>query len=130
MQAAGDHADCVAYLMGNHVIAERMFRHDPRAMLYAPLRAVIWEDPSGAAWFTVDQPSMQFASSGFPRSRRSAWSSTGNSQRFFRPWTWPCQMPCCHHNPRLVSTLGLSLPRSTGSLAHWLPVRSLSRADA
>jgi hypothetical protein len=30
MQAAGDDADCVAYLMGNHVIAERMFRHDPR----------------------------------------------------------------------------------------------------
>jgi hypothetical protein len=27
---AGDCADCVACLMGNHVIAERMFRHDPR----------------------------------------------------------------------------------------------------
>ena len=34
MRAAGDQADCIAYLMGNHVIAERMFRHDPRAMLY------------------------------------------------------------------------------------------------
>jgi len=29
MGAAGDSADCVAYLMGNHVTAERMFRHDP-----------------------------------------------------------------------------------------------------
>jgi uncharacterized protein (DUF302 family) len=64
MVAAGDEADCVAYLMGNHVIAERMFRHEPRAMLYAPLRTVIWEDSTGAAWFTVDQPSTQFASFG------------------------------------------------------------------
>jgi hypothetical protein len=41
MHAAGDDADCLWYLMGNHVIAERMFRHDPRIMLYAPLRTVI-----------------------------------------------------------------------------------------
>jgi uncharacterized protein (DUF302 family) len=62
MALAGDKADCVAYLMGNHVIAERMFRHDPRAMMYAPLHTVIWEDERGDAWFTVDQPSKQFAS--------------------------------------------------------------------
>jgi hypothetical protein len=66
MEAAGDGADCVAYLMGNHVTAERMFRHDPRAMLYAPLRTVIWEDSSGGAWFTVDQPRTQFGSFGLP----------------------------------------------------------------
>jgi hypothetical protein len=30
--------------MGNHTIAEQMFRYDPRAMLYAPLRTIIWED--------------------------------------------------------------------------------------
>ena len=66
MVSAGDTADCVAYLMGNHVIAEKMFRHDPRAMLYAPLRTLIWEDPAGHAWFTVDQPSTQFGSLGIP----------------------------------------------------------------
>jgi hypothetical protein len=27
MKAAGDEAGCIAYLMGYHVIAERMFRH-------------------------------------------------------------------------------------------------------
>src|SRR6266508_838329 len=43
-QAAGDEADCIAYLIGNHVVVERMFRNDPRAILYAPLRAVVWED--------------------------------------------------------------------------------------
>lgn len=62
MALAGDRADCVAYLMGNHIFAERMFRHDPRAMMYAPLHTVIWEDHDGKAWFTVDQPSKQFAS--------------------------------------------------------------------
>lgn len=64
MGDAGDPADCVAYLRGNHTIAERMFRYDPRAMLYAPLQTVIWEDDSGAAWFTVDQPSTQLESFG------------------------------------------------------------------
>jgi uncharacterized protein (DUF302 family) len=66
MELAHDEADCIAYLMGNVTIAEQMFRHDPRAMLYAPLRTVIWEDAHGLAWFTVDQPSAQFASFGIP----------------------------------------------------------------
>jgi uncharacterized protein (DUF302 family) len=64
MQLASDENDCIAYLMGNVTIAEQMFRHDPRAMLYAPLRTVIWEDASERAWLTVDQPSTQFASFG------------------------------------------------------------------
>lgn len=66
MKGASDTADCIAYLMGNHVIAERMFRHDPRAMLYAPLHTVIWEDENSDAWFSVDQPSTQFSSLGIP----------------------------------------------------------------
>jgi uncharacterized protein (DUF302 family) len=70
MRLAGDKADCVAYSMGNHTIAERMFRYDPRAMLYAPLRTVIWEDSAGAAWFSVDQPSTQFGSLGIPEISR------------------------------------------------------------
>jgi uncharacterized protein (DUF302 family) len=64
--AAGDAADAIFYLMGNHILAELMFRHDPRVMLYAPLRTIIWEDAAGAAWFTVDQPSRQFGSFGVP----------------------------------------------------------------
>lgn len=66
MKLAEDDTDCIAYLMGNVTIAEQMFRHDARAMLYAPLRTVIWEDAHGRAWFTVDQPSAQFASFGIP----------------------------------------------------------------
>jgi hypothetical protein len=66
MQLASDGNDCIAYLMGNVTIAEQMFRHDPRAVLYAPLRTVIWEDDYERAWFTVDQPSTQFGSFGIP----------------------------------------------------------------
>jgi hypothetical protein len=66
MELAGDREGCSAYLMGNHTIAERMFRHDPRAMLYAPLHTVVWEDRAGQAWFSFDQPSTQFASFGIP----------------------------------------------------------------
>ena len=54
------------YLMGNHTIAETMFRHDPSVMLHAPLRTVIYTDPSGATKLTVDQPSLLFASYGNP----------------------------------------------------------------
>ena len=66
MPLAGDHAYCVSYLMGNHTIAERMFRYEPAVLLYAPLHTAIWGDPKGPAHFTFDQPSNQFASFGHP----------------------------------------------------------------
>jgi hypothetical protein len=50
------------YLMGNHVIAERMFRHDPGVMLHAPLRSEIYADEVGDTQFLVDQPSTHFGS--------------------------------------------------------------------
>jgi hypothetical protein len=66
MALAGDTLRCVQYLMGNHTIAERMYRYDPAVMLYAPLRTEIYEDAEGATWFSVDQPSTCFASFGTP----------------------------------------------------------------
>jgi hypothetical protein len=62
VQLAGDQASGVAYLMGNHTIMERMYRHEPAVLLYAPLHTVIWGDPDGSAYFTFDKPSDQFAS--------------------------------------------------------------------
>jgi hypothetical protein len=38
---AGHTTKAVEYLLGNHTIAETMFRHDPRALLYAPLRVLV-----------------------------------------------------------------------------------------
>jgi hypothetical protein len=66
MRLAGDSAHCSSYLMGNHTIAERMYRHDPGVMLYAPLRTAIHQDADGTTWFSVDQPSTRFASFGDP----------------------------------------------------------------
>ncbi|WP_261558936.1 hypothetical protein [Frankia tisae] len=63
-RAAGDEGRCVEYLMGNHVIAERMFRHDPGVLLHAPLRTTIHTDRAGTTWFSVDQPSTHFRSYG------------------------------------------------------------------
>ena len=54
------------YLMGNHTIAERMFRHDPSVMLHAPLRTLIYADADGDTKLAVDQPSLLFASYGNP----------------------------------------------------------------
>lgn len=62
MHLAGDRSRGVEYLMGNHVLAQRMYHHDAAISLYAPLRSAIYEDADGAAWFTIDQPSTCFSS--------------------------------------------------------------------
>ena len=54
--------NATAYLMGNHTIAERMFRHDPSVMLHAPLRTLLYADADGDTKLAVDQPSLLFAS--------------------------------------------------------------------
>ncbi|MBV8294703.1 MAG: DUF302 domain-containing protein [Mycobacterium sp.] len=61
---AGHHTQAIEYLIGNHVIAETMFRHDPKAMLYAPLRMLVYSDSDGNAVFTMDQPGPAFGSLG------------------------------------------------------------------
>jgi hypothetical protein len=66
MAVAGLKPRSVVYLMGMHTIAETMYRHDPGVMLYAPLRAVLYEDYSGRAHFALDQPSHLFGSFGDP----------------------------------------------------------------
>jgi uncharacterized protein (DUF302 family) len=66
MSLAGHSTRTAAYLVGNHTIAERMFRHDPSAMLHAPLRAVLWAGADGLARLAFDLPSAQFACFGNP----------------------------------------------------------------
>jgi hypothetical protein len=67
MSLAGDRGRCVEYLMGNHTIAQKMYRYNPAILLYAPLRTAIVEDADGATWFTVDQPSTRFGSFNNPQ---------------------------------------------------------------
>lgn len=63
---AGHKARSVIYLMGNHTIAETMYRHDPAILLYAPLRLCLYEDLDGQAHLSIDQPGDQFGSFGNP----------------------------------------------------------------
>jgi hypothetical protein len=64
MSLAGNTTRCTAYLMGNHTIAEQMYRHDPAVMLYVPLRTIIYAAPGDCAFFAADQPSTGIASLG------------------------------------------------------------------
>ncbi len=57
---------CTSYLMGNHTIAERMYRFEPSVLLYAPLHTAIWAEPNGNAYFSAERPSDQFGSFGHP----------------------------------------------------------------
>lgn len=61
---AGHDIKAVEFLLGNHVIAETMFRHDPKALLYAPLRVLVYSDPDDNAVFTMDRPNSAFGSLG------------------------------------------------------------------
>jgi hypothetical protein len=67
MRLMGHNTRTMTYMMGNNVVVETMYRHNPAVMLYAPLRTAIYEDTSGATYFSIDQPSTRFASFGDPR---------------------------------------------------------------
>jgi hypothetical protein len=66
MHMLGHQRRAITYLMGNNVIAETMFRHDPGIILYAALRTAIYESTSGGVQFSIDQPSSKFGSFGNP----------------------------------------------------------------
>jgi hypothetical protein len=63
MSLAGNRWRATEYLMGNHVIAETMYRHDPAVALYVPLRLAIYESGEGTR-FTIEQPSASLSSLG------------------------------------------------------------------
>ena len=67
MRLLGHKTRVMTYMMGNNVVVETMYRHNPAVMLYAPLRTAIYEDSAGATHFSIDQPSTRFASFGDPR---------------------------------------------------------------
>jgi len=49
------------YLIGNPVLANRMFEQNPAVGVYAPLRVSIYEDYEGKAHFTYEKPSSSLA---------------------------------------------------------------------
>lgn len=67
MAGSASYAVATEYLMGNHTIAETMFRHNPAVMLHAPLRVLIYVGNDGRTYLTTDQPSLLFDSYGDER---------------------------------------------------------------
>ena len=61
MTTAGELRPCTGYLMGSPAIADKIYRRDPAAMLYASLRALIYIDADDRTRFAVDQPSAVLA---------------------------------------------------------------------
>ena len=63
MAGSGSSWPAIEYLMGNHTIAQRMYRYDPGIMLHAPLRTLLYDAGQGTV-LAVDQPSLLFGSYG------------------------------------------------------------------
>jgi hypothetical protein len=88
MRLAGDAAKGIFYLMGNHTIAERMYRYHPAVMLYAPLHTMIWPGPSRRNPLHLrpaQRPVRQFRHTSDHRSRRRTQPETGSPAQPPRP---------------------------------------------
>jgi hypothetical protein len=102
MELAAESRPCVEYLMGNHVFAQRMFRHDPSVMLYAPLRTAIYVDHDDRTWFTIDQTD----SARFRQTRATAEES------------WPDIKQCGVWNGAVVTSGALAVVLRTVGSTH------------
>jgi hypothetical protein len=78
MRLAGDRGRCVEYLMGNHTIAQKMYRYNPAILLYAP----------GSPW---TNPAPGSAASTLPKSPRWELSWITSSPRCWSTLVLPCR---------------------------------------
>jgi uncharacterized protein (DUF302 family) len=67
LRLAGQTKKAVQYLLGNPLFAVRMTQYDIRAGLYAPLRALVYEDAAGKTCVEYDRPSSLFGQFGNAR---------------------------------------------------------------
>ena len=67
LQITGQPRKAVQYDIGNPLTASRMTQHQLSASLYAPLRAVLYENAAGCATFEYDRPSSLFGQFGDAR---------------------------------------------------------------
>jgi len=64
MRVGGADIPSAVYLIGDYATAARMFRHDPGALLYTPIRVELHASRSGGTVVGVDQPSSRLGSFG------------------------------------------------------------------
>ena len=60
LRLAGQKRKAIQYVVGNPLFALQMTQHDIRAGLYAPLRALIYENEAGKTHVEYDKPSSLF----------------------------------------------------------------------
>jgi uncharacterized protein (DUF302 family) len=64
LRLAGQKKKAIQYLLGNPLFALQMTQHDLRASLYAPLRALVYENEQGKTCVEYDKPSSLFGQFG------------------------------------------------------------------
>lgn len=64
MRVGGADIPSAVYLIGDYATAARMFRHDPGALLYTPIRVELHANRAGGTVLSVDQPSSRLGSFG------------------------------------------------------------------
>ena len=79
MRLAGDSARGPSTSWATHTIAERMYRHQPAVMLYAPLHTMIWKARMAQPTSPSTGPATSSAASKCQPSQQSAWTSTRTS---------------------------------------------------
>jgi hypothetical protein len=89
MRLAGHRTRITTYMMGNNVIVETMYRHDPGVMLYAPMRTVLYLDETGRTQLSIDQPSTRFASFDDPRITAVGLDLDVKLAALLRALSWP-----------------------------------------
>lgn len=67
LRLAGQKRKAIQYVVGNPLFALQITRHDIGASLYAPLRALIYEDEQGQTCVEYDRPSSLFGQFGDDR---------------------------------------------------------------
>jgi uncharacterized protein (DUF302 family) len=101
MRIAGHDRRTCSYLIGNHVDAERMYRHSPAVMVHSPLRVVLWEDENGQAMFTFDHPAPQFSCFDDPRIAAVGIEISGKFARLLRHLGLPLPYSLGRHEPQI-----------------------------
>jgi hypothetical protein len=95
VRLAGDRASGVAYLMGNNTLVERMFRHEPAILLYAPCTP----SSGGSQTARPTSPSTSPAanSEASPTLRSRPWAR--NSTPSWQPCSSTSASPCPKRSP-------------------------------
>ena len=114
MKLFGHQTRVVTYMMGNNVIVERMFRHDPGVMLYAPLRTAIYQDADARSISASTNRQPGSPASAIPASPRWDWNWTPSSPNYCNSCRCPCPPNSSATRPDELCRVSLSPEQLVG----------------